>query len=133
MIQARWMRLAFSTLFSLVGLFRLAMRYDGLETVRWFAVPLAGLLIATVVALWALLQRSRRRWPAAVALVSAAPMAQLVLRFDVIGSLLRLELPLVVMVLGSLGTVVTALVILLSRQVAPDPIARAVAQPRSSE
>jgi len=133
MIQTRWMRLAFSTLFSLAGLFRLAMRFDGVETVRWFAVPIAGLLIATVLALWALLRRSPRRWPAAVVLVCAAPMAQLVLRVDALGSVLHLQMPVVVMVLGSLGTVVTALVILLAPPAAPDPIARAVAQSRSSE
>jgi len=137
-LQKRWMGLAFSTMLSLAGMLWSALRY-GPEVLTQEIVLVAGLVIATGVALVALGRRSQSRWPAAVVLICAAPIAQPMLR---VGTLLSLawvdarELAIgIVLAVGSIATVVTAFTILFAKRPsqAPDPVARAVAQGRSSE
>jgi hypothetical protein len=130
LVVKRWGRLAFSTALSLAGL-------------AWFCVTfgvqlplqLAGLVVATIVAVVARARRSERRWPAAIALVCAAPMAQLVLRPEGLWTMLVFHGSTALVLVGSAATVVTALIILFAARPppTPDPVARAVAQPRSSE
>ncbi len=134
MMQKRWLRLAFSTVFSLVAVFWIAASYDGFELLRSLAVQIGGLMAATVIALVGLYARVPRRWPAAIVLVAAAPMAQLVLRVEVIRVAFRLDAPSTLLVLGLASTVIAALAILFVKlPAADDPLARAVARQRSSE
>jgi hypothetical protein len=135
MTQNRWLRLAFGCVCSLVGVFWLVLRYREVEILGLLAIQVAGLVIGCGIAMWAVVKRSPRRWPAAVVLVCAAPMAQLVLRPIILEDLSELDKSALLMVLGSLITVIGAVVILLAKSPTPpaDPVAPAVARPRSSE
>jgi hypothetical protein len=135
MIQRRWLRLAFGTLCSLLGVFWEAMRYRELDIVWLLAIQIGGLAIGCGIAMVAVVKRTPRRWPAAVVLVCAAPMAQLVLRPVVISALYRLDQASMLMVLGSIITVIGALIILFAKPppAAGDRVAPAVAHPRGSE
>ena len=133
-VQDRWLKLAFSTMFSIVGLVWTVTHYAGISQLWAYLLQLLGLLGGTGVALGALVRRTQRRWPAAVVLVCAAPMAQLVLRLDILRAALHFHAPVVMLALGSIGTLAVGLIILFTPQPTPrDPIARAVAQSRSSE
>jgi hypothetical protein len=130
LVARRWGRLALSTAISLAGLSWLTVTYGA-----FMPVQAMGLVAAFIIALIARARRSERRLPAAMALVCAAPMAQLVLRVDSLSMWLLTHAAPAMIVVGSAATVVTALVILLARRAppTPDPVARAVALPRSSE
>lgn len=130
--QNRWLKLAFSTMLSMAGL--LWAHCTGIATIGAYQLQTLGLVIATSLAVAVRFQCTHRRWPAAVVLVCAAPMAQLVLRLDVLRAALALYPPAVLLALGSIGTLAVGLIILFTPQPTPrDPIARAVAQLRSSE
>lgn len=133
-VQERWLKLAFSTMFSIAGLVWTMTRYADLAALGAYVLQVLGLLAGTGVAIGAMVRRTTRRWPAAVVLVCAAPMAQLVLRFDMLRAALHFLAPVVMLALGSIGTLAVGLIILVTPQPTPrDPIARAVAQSRSSE
>ena len=135
MIQNRWLRLALGTMCSLVGLIWAAVAYGSPELLWLFGIQIAGLVAAMVIALGAAVRRTPQRWPAAVALICAAPMAQIVLRRGVIRAVLELDRISAFVVVGSVLTVIAALIILVAKPPpeAADRVARAVAQPRSSE
>jgi uncharacterized membrane protein YccC len=129
------MRLVFGCVCSLLGVFCLAQQYREGLIISLLAIQVAGLAAGGAIALWALIQRTTRRWPAAAVLVCAAPMAQLVLQPAVLVDLSRLDKSAILMVLGSLITVVGAVIVLVAKT-PPEPrdsVAPAVARSRSSE
>src|SRR5207249_804045 len=69
----RWRWLFWSALMSLVGVSWLAKDY-GISLWGWMNVQLVGMIGASGFAFFALATRARVKWPAAAALVCAAPM-----------------------------------------------------------
>jgi hypothetical protein len=134
-VQKRWFRIVVAAAVAVIGVGVLAVRFGGWFVVGDLALQIAGLLVTIAIALIAGFRRTRRRWPAAIALLGTAPMAELVIGRDALPALLEIGGSIAMLVFGVVGTVIAALIVMLAPPVqAPaDPVARAVAQRRSSE
>lgn len=132
-VQILWSLLAASAALAWLGTVRVLDGFSAGAS-AWATPPVLGLALAALIAGLALIGGSHRRWPAAIVLLCAAPMLQPMLGAGSLG-LARMGGALPLLVVGAIGTAVTALVILLTKPSPPprDPIARAVAQLRSSE
>ena len=98
------------------------------------AMRAAGLVAAAVIAVGAAAMRTPGRWPAAVALICTAPVAQVMLERCVACPSCEVDQPEQMMLNGSLMVVFGAVFILLCGAGAPGvPVARAVAYRRCSE
>lgn len=101
----------------------------GMSMSSWIHLQLIGMVVAAAVALWAMVTAQTRKWPAAVVMVFAAPMGQLV--GPAFAHLLELVvyfgLPGILMVFGTAVTMISAVVIMIRPPVPPpdDPVARA--------
>src|SRR6185295_11684081 len=106
-MHTRWRLLFFSALSALIGVAWLAEAFH-MSMLRWLNVQLLGMILAAIVSFAALVTNTRRRWPAAVALICAGPMAQgLYHALKILPDFLRLtRTPGVLMIVGSLGAIV---------------------------
>jgi hypothetical protein len=113
-MKRRWHLLGGSALTALIGTSWLAHRLH-LPISFWVSVWLLGLMGSAAIAGWAAYADVRARWPAALALLGAAPAGQLLL-FNLDANLWSgirfLGLPYVLVLAGIASTVVTAIVIL---------------------
>jgi len=129
-VRQRWEWLAGSSLVSLVGIFWLFARY-GAPASAWASVEIIGMILCGAVALVAALRSYARKWPAGVALVCAAPMAQnILLSFPTTMELmLHLGVPYLMLLVGSIGAAAAATAILAMRP-PPPPTDEIVARAR---
>lgn len=125
--KVRWAPLAASTVILFVGALWLFRRSDDGTPV----VALLGAAMATVAAVTALVEHQRHPWPAAIALVGGAPMVLLLLVTGSFRHVLEVNAMAALLLIGSVGTLYTALSVLLRNR--RHPVARAVARPRASE
>lgn len=127
-MRTRWRLLFWCSLGALIGVAWLAKDFH-MSLRSWANLQLIGMIAACGFAFGAMVKDTRERWPAAAALVCAAPMGQQWYRvFFVLPDVLRfLGLPGLMMIAGSVGTLGVALYILAVRPPpAPeDPIPRA--------
>lgn len=128
-MKTRWHFLAGSSLAALVGTAWLADRF-GMPLLSWVSVWLVGLCGSATIATWAAVIDLRARWPAAIALICAAPAGQLLMRElpDAGGILRQLGAPFLMVFLGILGTIGGALAILLGKVPPRDALAPARAR-----
>ena len=98
---------------ALIGFAWLAQRFDSSWS-RWLNVQLAGMIIACGIAFLAAATQTRQRWPAAIALGCALPMAWAVLARGIsVHDLVEyLGAPGALMIGGSAATVAAALYVL---------------------
>ncbi|HSD87973.1 MAG TPA: hypothetical protein VLB44_10685 [Kofleriaceae bacterium] len=112
-MKRRWSVLFWSSLASLIGLSWLASSFGiGLSTL--ISGALVGMVIATALAFIAMVKDLDRKWPAAVALICAGPMAIEVLKAvpDVAMIIRFLGAPFALIMLGTIATVASAVAIL---------------------
>jgi hypothetical protein len=119
-MRTRWRTLFACALLSLIGVAWLAQRFDASWS-SWLNVQLAGQIGACLIGLLGAVTNTRARWPAALALICAAPMAHAMLIAGAsIPELIRYTGAAgVLMVGGSCATVAVAIFVLVS---APPPI-----------
>jgi hypothetical protein len=127
-VRGRWTLLFYMAVATLVGVAWLARRFDS-SLASWINIQMLGMIAASGIAFVAMIRNIRERWPAAVALICAAPMAEMLSRalLDVPWLIQYLGLPGVLMIGGSVATIGVALFILIAK-VPPkpsDPIPRA--------
>jgi hypothetical protein len=118
----------FCSLAALIGNAWLAERFDS-SWVSWLNIQILGMIAAAGLAFGAVVTDTRKRWPAAAALVCLAPMGQAlsgvvvmlpsILRFTGMAGLLTIG--------GSVGAICVAIYILVTAPppVPTDPIPRA--------
>jgi hypothetical protein len=127
-MRGRWTLLFYMAIATLVGVAWLA-RVFGASLASWINLQLAGMIAASIVAFVAMIRNIRERWPAAIALVCAAPMGEMLARavLDLPWLITYLGLPGVLLIGGSAATIGVAIFILIAK-VPPkpsDPIPRA--------
>ncbi|HWO23452.1 MAG TPA: hypothetical protein VNO30_32145 [Kofleriaceae bacterium] len=115
-MRQRWEWLVACSVVSLVGIGWLLARI-GAPADAWPAIEIAGMVLCAVVAIAAHLRGAAKKWPAAVALACALPMAQnLVLSFPLTMELmLRSGVPYLLFLVGAVGAVAAAIAILVAR------------------
>lgn len=129
-MRERWQWLFGCAVVSLVGVAWLCARL-GLPADVWATVEQVGMILCAITALVAALLRYPKKWPAAVALLCAAPTAQnLVLAFpSTMQAIIYFGMPYLCYVAGSIGAAAAAIAILVMRPPAPpgedDIVARA--------
>jgi hypothetical protein len=128
-MRARWRLLFWIVLGSLIGLSWVAQRM-GAPMWGLVNVPFIGMVVAAVVAFFAMVTTAEDRWPAAVVLACWIPTALDLLRATIILPYFIREVgaPAALFLGGSVATFVQALYILFARPPEPpreDPIARA--------
>lgn len=130
-VGLRWMPLGVSTTVLLIASLTAVQRVDDIA----LSTALVCLMVATVVALVCLLESTTPRWPAVVVVLGAAPMIHVALREVPLRQVLQLDGVALVAALAALGTIASAIAVMRSKPVdpPPDPVARAVVQPRSTE
>jgi uncharacterized membrane protein len=119
-MRTRWRILFGCALVALIGFAWLAQRF-GSSWSSWLNGQLAGLIVTCVIGFLGAATQTRKRWPAAVALVCAAPMAWAVLVPGIsLNDLLEyLGAPGALMIGGSAATIAVALYVLVAT---PPPI-----------
>jgi hypothetical protein len=120
-MSTRWSWLLWSAAVIVLGGGWMIVRY-GVPPRDWISLQLASVSCAVGVAAYARVTVSRKRWLAAIVLVCVSPMAQLVynLGADVIFVLQWGGLPVLMMVGGTIATVISTVVILVSA-LPPEP------------
>lgn len=120
-MQQRWEWLAICSVVSIAGLVAFWVKFGG-PVGAWASVEHAGMILCTIVALIAMFRRYPRKWPAGVALVCAAPMAQnILLGFPTTMQLvLHLGVSFMLFLVGAIGAVASAVAILVMK---PPPAA----------
>lgn len=105
---------------SLVGLAWLFARL-GIPPTAWAQLELVGMILCAVTGLGAAITRYPRKWPAGVALVCAAPLAQnILLSFpSTMEMMLHLGVPYLLFLGGAIGAVAASIAILVMRPPAP--------------
>jgi hypothetical protein len=130
-VHERWKFLASSSLASVVGISWLLLR-EGAPASAWASIEMIGMALCAGIGLFAFGRRYPKKWPAAVALVGAAPMAQNVL----LNFPLSMELVIhfgaayLMFIAGSVAAVVAAVLILASRPPPPPADHEVVARAR---
>jgi len=115
----RWRALFGSALFALCGVAWLARSLD-MSLATWISAQLLGMIAACGFAFGGVVTGTRKRWPAAAALVCASPMGQVLSHFSMLPGLIRMVgVPGVVWIVGCLATIAVAIVILV---LPPPPI-----------
>jgi hypothetical protein len=112
-VRERWVRLLGCSVLAILGIVWLSDQ-PGLPTSAWASIECIGIALCALVSAWALATEHRTKWPAAVALVCAAPMTQNFL-LDVSSTrqlVSGLGLPYLVLLLATLAVVVFAVAIL---------------------
>ena len=119
-MRTRWRLLFWCSLGALIGVAWLAQSFQ-MSLWSWMNLQLIGLIAASGFAFGAMVKDTRVRWPAAAALVGAAPMGQdLYHAFFVLPDFVRIAgVPGLVMIAGSAGTIGVAIYILAVR---PPPL-----------
>jgi len=79
-VKPRWTTLFYCALSALVGVAWLAQKFE-MSLLSWLNVQLVGMIGASIVAFFAMIRNVDQKWPAAVALVCAAPMGIATLQF----------------------------------------------------
>ena len=127
-MRRRWEWLIASSIVTLVGMAWTAARLD-MSIQIWGGVKLGGMVICAGLAIWAAIARFPRKWPAAVALVCAAPLLLDIVRLlPSVAFMLRwFGLAGVMMLLGAIAVGTVSIVILGAKPPPPavDRIARA--------
>jgi hypothetical protein len=129
-VRERWQWLFGSATVSLVGVAWLCARL-GLPADVWATFGQVGMILCAITALAAALTSYPKKWPAAVALLCAAPTAQnIVLAFpSTMQAIIYFGMPYLCYVAGAIGAAAAALAILVMRPPAPpaddDIVARA--------
>jgi hypothetical protein len=120
-MRGRWTLLFYMAIAALVGVAWLARSFGGSLT-SWINLQMLGMIAASVIAFVAMIRNVRERWPAAVALICAAPMAEMLSRalLDVPWLIGYLGLPGILMIGGSVATIAVAIYILIAK-VPPKP------------
>ena len=118
-MRNRWRNLFCCSLTSLIGVAWLADSFDS-SWANWLNLQILGMIVATGFAFGAVVTDTRKRWPAAAALVCAAPMGQaLYSAITTLPSILRFTgVPGLLMIAGSASAICVAIYIL----VAPPPL-----------
>ena len=126
-MTSRWNALAAAAGITLLGDLWLISRWGLLQV--GMVLQLVGVALSAGISLWAARRDYRKTWPAAVALVCAAPLLQAMMKIGVnlIVVIQYVGLAALGMMVGSLASVVIALTILLGRMPPPpdERIARA--------
>ena len=119
-MRTRWRLLFWCSLGTLIGVAWLAKSFQ-MSLWSWMNLQLLGMIVASGFAFGAMVKDVRDRWPAAAALVCAAPMGQALYRaFFVLPSLVQITgVPGLVMIAGSAGTIGVAIYILAVRPPPP--------------
>jgi hypothetical protein len=119
-VRQRWEWLAVSSVVSVAGLVALWIKY-GAPASAWASVENIGMVLCAIVAVIALFKSYPKKWPAGVALVCAAPMAQnILLSFPTTMQLvLHLGVSFLLLLAGAIGAVASAVAILVMRPPAP--------------
>lgn len=119
-MKLRWTVLFYSTLAALIGMSWIAHTLD-ISLFSLMTASLLGMLAACVVAFFAMVKNIPEKWPAAIVLVCASPMALDVLKW--IGNLavfVRYVGPSILLVAGgAIGTAVVSISILALKPPAP--------------
>lgn len=127
-MKPRWTVLFYSSLATLIGVAWLTRSF-GLGYSFWLNVGLVGMILATGCAFYALIRGVRQKWPAAAVLILAAPMGiDMMKSLRYVPEMIRwVGLSPVLMVLGTLSTLVTAIAILAMKTppIPHDPVAPA--------
>jgi hypothetical protein len=119
-MRIRWRNLFVCSLVALIGNAWLAERLETSWEI-WLNIQILGMVAASGIGFGGLVTSTRKRWPAAAALVCTAPMGQaLFSSAALLPSFLRSTgLPGLMMIAGSIGSIGVAIYILV---VAPPPI-----------
>ncbi len=115
-MQQRWEWLAGCSLVSIAGLIGLWVKF-GAPASAWATIENVGMVLCAIVALAARLTDTTKKWPAGVALVCAAPMAQNILVFfpTTMQLVLHLGVTFLLFLAGAIGAVAAAVAILVMR------------------
>jgi hypothetical protein len=115
-VRQRWEWLAVCSVISLAGLVAFWVKFGGPAS-AWASVEHIGMILCTIVALIALFARYPKKWPAGVALVCAAPMAQnIVLGFPTTMQwILHLGVSYLLFLAGAIGAVASSVAILVMK------------------
>lgn len=108
-MRARWRCLFCCSLGTLVGVTWLASNFQSPPS-QWFNLPVLGLILAAGIAFAGMATDTRKRWPAAAALLCAAPMGQgFYQSLSALPLFLRYaEIPGLLMFGGMIGTIASA-------------------------
>ena len=130
-MRERWQWLFGCAVVSLVGVAWLCARL-GLPADAWASVEQTGMILCAAIALTAAIARYPKKWPAAVALLCAAPTAQnLVLDFpSTMQIIIYFGAPYLCYVAGAIGATAAAIAILAMRPPAPPSEDEVVARAR---
>ena len=115
-MRQRWEWLVACSVISLVGIGWLLVR-AGAPAGAWPAIEIAGMVLCAALAIAAHVRGAAQKWPAAVALACALPMAQnIVLSFPLTMELmLRSGVPYLLFLVGAIGAVAAAVAVLVAR------------------
>jgi hypothetical protein len=115
-VRQRWEWLAGTSLVSLVGIAGMWMKF-GWPASAWASIEVIGMILCTIIGVVAAARTYPRKWPAAVALICAAPMAQnILISFPLTMELvLHLGVTYLLFLGGAVGAVVVAVAILVMR------------------
>lgn len=115
-MRHRWTWLAVCSVISVIGLIALWIEYGGPAS-AWATIENAGMVLCAIVGTAAMLAGHGKKWPAGVALVCAAPMAQnILLNFPITMELiLHLGVPFLLFLAGAIGAVASSIAILVAR------------------
>ena len=130
-MHERWKWLAGCALASVAGMSWLLLRF-GAPASAWASIEMIGMVLCGAIALVALVRGYPKKWPAGIALVCAAPMAQnVLLDFPLTMELmLNFGVAYLLFVAGAVGAVAAALFILASRPPPPSSHDEVVARAR---
>lgn len=119
-MKVRWTILFYSTLAALIGVSWLAHNFH-ISLISLVSASILGMLVGCGVAFYAMVKNVPEKWPAAIVLVCASPMALDTLQWiDDMPLLFRLVgFSIVLMGLGAVATAATAVAILALKPPAP--------------
>jgi hypothetical protein len=120
-VRQPWQWLAGCSLVSLAGIAWLIARV-GAPASAWGAIEMLGMVASAGIGIAAALASHAKKWPAAVALACALPMAQnIVLAFPTTMELmLHLGVPYLMFLLGAIGAVAASIAALVMRPPRPE-------------
>jgi hypothetical protein len=119
-VRQSWEWLAGCSVVSIVGISWLLIRF-GAPASAWASIEILGMVLCAIVAVAATVKRTTKKWPAGVALVCAAPVAQnILLGFpSTMELMLHLGVPFLLFLAGAIGAVATSIKILVMKPPVP--------------
>ena len=121
-VKRRWSLLFWLSLTTLIGVSWLASTF-GMDMMSLLTVGMIGAVAAAIVAFFAMIRNVQQKWPAAVVLICAGPFGLDTIRAltDIAMLVNVIGVSILLVVLGNLGTIAYAIVVLASRPPAPPP------------